>query len=384
MGESVKERWDVKVLYVAGRWDPRLQNEYSGNDFGAYQALKAQPDIDLNLVGPLDFPWSIPEKAVMRIYRRISSKRLIKYPYSYIRKSAELIRTAIQQTKPDVIFSRYSAPLVNVELKVPLVYMCDSIVPFTRDLAAEFSRAGYRLMEYWERRVIEKSAKIITYSQANAALIDSEYGVSRGKLVVFPIPAFVPEEFLRQVDQEQKLLDVPLRLLFVGKRPHLRGVDIALETVQRLNAEGVPAQLRIVGMKGEDTDTARFMGVYDKENPEELRAYFSNFTWAQLLLHPSRFHAAAIVISEAAAFGVPAITNNVGGLATTVLHEQTGVVLPAGSSPDAYCAAIKSLINSPERYRLFRENSRRRFLSELNWDSAGKRLVDIIREFEPG
>lgn len=66
MGESVKERWDVKVLYVAGRWDPRLQNEYSGNDFGAYQALKAQPDIDLNLVGPLDFPWSIPEKAVMQ------------------------------------------------------------------------------------------------------------------------------------------------------------------------------------------------------------------------------------------------------------------------------------------------------------------------------
>ena len=370
----------MKVIYVAGRWDPRSQNEYSGNDFGAYMALDKQPDIELDLVGPMNFPPLLHEKAVMQLYGKFSKKRLIKYSHSYIQKSADIINAAIQKTKPDVIFTKYSAPLVDVDVSVPLVYMCDSIVPFSKGLAGEFSRVGYRLMENWERKVVNKASRIITYSQANADLIVKEYGIPSSKVIVFPIPAFVPAESLHDGGMEQKELVAPLRLLFVGKRPYLRGVDIAIETVNELNAAGIPAALRIVGMKGEDTTHTRFMGVYDKENPEKLKEYFSNFLWAQLLLHPSRFHAAGIVISEAAAFGVPTITNNVGGLATTVVHEQTGLVLPAGSNSSAYYGAIKSLMETPERYQLFRTNAQQRFMQELNWDSAGKRLVEIVRD----
>ena len=370
----------MKVIYVAGRWDPRSQNEYSGNDFGAYMALDKQPDIELDLVGPMNFTPLRHEKAVMQLYGKFSKKRLIKYSHSYIQKSADIINAAIQKTKPDVIFTKYSAPLVDVDVSVPLVYMCDSIVPFSKGLAGEFSRVGYRLMENWERKVVNKASRIITYSQANADLIVKEYGIPSSKVIVFPIPAFVPAESLHDGGMEQKELVAPLRLLFVGKRPYLRGVDIAIETVNELNAAGIPAALRIVGMKGEDTTHTRFMGVYDKENPEKLKEYFSNFLWAQLLLHPSRFHAAGIVISEAAAFGVPTITNNVGGLATTVVHEQTGLVLPAGSNSSAYYGAIKSLMETPERYQLFRTNAQQRFMQELNWDSAGKRLVEIVRD----
>ena len=369
----------MKVLYVAGRWDPRSQNEYSGNDFGAYMALAKQSDIELTLVGPLNFPYLLHEKALMQIYGKMSKKRLIKYSHSYIRKSAEVIKAAIDETKPDVIFTKYSAPMVDVQINVPLVYMCDSIVPFSRNLAAEFSRVGYHLMENWERKIVRKASRIITYSQANADLIVSEYGVKSNKVYVFPIPAFVPGESLHNTEIEPKDLVAPLRLLFVGKRPHLRGVDIAIETVNELNLRGIPAELRIVGMQGEDTAHARFMGVYNKEGPKQLRDYFSNYPWAHLLLHPSRFHSAGIVISEAAAFGVPTITNNVGGLATTVIDEQTGLVLPAGSNASAYCASIRSLMEQPERYERLRTNAHQRFNQELNWDSAGRRLIEIVR-----
>ncbi len=37
----------MKILYIAGRWDPQFQTEYSGNDFGAYQALRSEPGIQL-------------------------------------------------------------------------------------------------------------------------------------------------------------------------------------------------------------------------------------------------------------------------------------------------------------------------------------------------
>lgn len=76
----------MKVLYVAGRWDPRLQNEYSGNDYGAYHAIEKPPDVELSLVGPLDFQPNLLERGVAKIYRKMSGKRLFKYPLAYPRK----------------------------------------------------------------------------------------------------------------------------------------------------------------------------------------------------------------------------------------------------------------------------------------------------------
>ena len=108
--------------------------------------------------------------------------------------------------------------------------------------------------------------------------------------------------------------------------------------------------------------------------------YFKNFSWAHILLRPARFHAAGIVISEAAAFGLPTITNNVGGLATTVKHEQTGLVLPQGSSPSSYCQVIKGLMEDPKRYQVFRQNAKKRFDEELDWQIAGKKLFDLVKE----
>lgn len=82
--EFIQKGGMVKILYVTGRWDPRTQNEYSGNDFGAYQALLNQPDFQVHLVGPLDFQPNLPERTAMRLYGQFSKKRLIKYPLSYI------------------------------------------------------------------------------------------------------------------------------------------------------------------------------------------------------------------------------------------------------------------------------------------------------------
>ncbi len=370
----------MRILYIAGRWDPRLQDEYSGNDFGAYHAIQKEPGIDLSLVGPFNFQPNLLERVLLRFYKALTGKRLMKYPMSYPQKSALVINEAIRRIRPDLIFSRYSAPLAKVEFEVPLVYMCDSIVPFAEPLAGEFSKPAYRLMEKWEKAVIEKASRVITYSQANADMIVSAYGATAEKVVVLPIPAYVPAEFISETKAAERKVTEPLRLLFVGKRPHLRGVDIAIEITRQLNAEGIAAELRIAGMKGQDTEQVRYLGVFNKEEPRALKDYFNNFKWAHLLLHPSRFHAAGMVISEAAAFGLPTITNNVGGLATTVLHEQTGLVLPAGSSANAYCTAIRGLINDPVRYQMFCQNARRRFDTELDWQKAGEKLVEIVRQ----
>ncbi len=104
------------------------------------------------------------------------------------------------------------------------------------------------------------------------------------------------------------------------------------------------------------------------------------YRWADILIHPARYEAAGIVPSEAAAFGVPTITNDTGGLATTVADGISGIVLPKNSPAEAYVQAIQELVASPERYRSLCETTRLRYERELNWDVAGQRVADILRQ----
>jgi glycosyltransferase involved in cell wall biosynthesis len=234
-------------------------------------------------------------------------------------------------------------------------------------------------MEKWEANVINKCDYVITFSKASAEVIQKYYQKEPDKIIVMPIPAYIPEPLLPSKNIIKKEFGEELHLLLVGKRFNLRGMDIAIEVTRELNRKGVPTELRIVGINGEDQEHIRFMGNYDKENPQELAAYFNFFHWADLLIHPSRFHSAGIVISEAAGFGLPTITNAAGGLATSVLHDQTGIVLPEGSPSSAYVDAITTLLQDKPRYHRYQLAARDRFDQILDWDKAGQQLFDIIK-----
>ena len=77
----------MKVLYVAGRWDPRIQDEYSGNDYGAYHSIKKQSGVQLELVGPFNFPPALYERIYWK-FPHLFKKRLLKHPVSYLKKCA--------------------------------------------------------------------------------------------------------------------------------------------------------------------------------------------------------------------------------------------------------------------------------------------------------
>jgi glycosyltransferase involved in cell wall biosynthesis len=124
----------------------------------------------------------------------------------------------------------------------------------------------------------------------------------------------------------------------------------------------------------------RFMGQYNKTIPEQLRAYVNNYQWANFLIHPARFEAAGIVPSEAAAFGTPTITNNVGGLGTTVEDGVSGIVLPKNSPANAYVSALKTAIEEQAAYDRLCETTRERYERELNWEAAGRVFFETVKQ----
>ncbi|MBG0784867.1 MAG: glycosyltransferase family 4 protein [Anaerolineaceae bacterium] len=368
----------MKLLFVAARWDPKNPDSGSGLDFNAYMALKDRVD-EMKIVGPFKSNPTFPERVVRKLSEKILKKRLIKFYPSYLKESNAIVQNAMDTYKPDVIFSKSSVPLTNVNFSAPLVYMCDSSVKWVMDNWPIFSKFGLKIMERWEKAVILKAAHIITFSQANADVLENYYHIPPERITVHPVPSSLPhkeEDFqLKSLDKNQ-----PLHLLMVGKEFHRKGVDIAIEATQLLNAKGIPTELRIAGQDGQNLENVTFMGLYKKEDPDQLVQYMDNYRWADFFLFPSRFDAAGIVPSEAAGFGVPTITNATGGIPTTVKDKVSGIVLEKHSPGSAYAKVIEHYRNHPDEYQALCKSTYARYKTELNWNALGNKLYSLMEE----
>jgi glycosyltransferase involved in cell wall biosynthesis len=372
----------MKVLYIAARWDPEDHNQASGTDYEICQAFK-RGGAEVEVVGPFHYDFSGFERILMGIHSRVFDTKLFKYPFMYFFKSAYHVNQAINNIEHDLVVSMYSAPIVLAKLKKPLLYFCDSTVLWIKKNWRNHANFTYFTMMFWESLVIKKSSHVITFSESNAKVLHDKYHVPEDQLNVFAIPASLPYQLLPVSINKDKSLS-PVKLLLVGKHYVRKGVDIAIEVVRGLNQLGVNAQLRIVGMDGDDSENIKFMGYYNKTNQSELKAYMANYEWSNFLLHPARFEAAGIVPSEAAAFGVPTVTNNAGGLATTVQDGVSGVVLPKASPADMYVSKITEFVRDPASYRKLVKTTKDRYQRELHWHVLGKMIFSIANKMIEG
>lgn len=368
----------MKILYVAGRWDPRDHNQGSGIDYEFYTSL-VRTGAEVEIVGPFKFGFSFTERILMKIHSKIFKTRLKKYPISYFIKSGRQVNEAIKKMNPDIIASKFSAPLLFANIDRPLVYMCDSTAKWLKGKWKIHSNLALFGMTIWETKVIKKCDHIITFSEANAKVLQDTYKIPSNQITVFAIPASIPNDLVLENENIQTEFD-PIKLLLVGREYYRKGVDIAIEIVEKLNRKGINAKLRVVGLDEDGSKNIQFMGLYNKTIPSELSAYIENYRWADFLLHPARFEAAGIVPSEAAAFGVPTLTNNVGGLGTTVKDGISGIVFPKDSPSDMYVKEIIDLVNNPDAYHRLAESTRERYNSELNWPSRDKTIYRIFTE----
>ncbi len=368
----------MKILYVAARWDPRDHNQASGTDYEIYQSFLRE-GAQVDVVGPFNYPFSFIERLLRKINRILFKKVLFKYPFVYFSKSAAIVNKAILRFDPDLIVSMYSAPLVCANLVKPLLYFTDATTRWVQSSWRNWAWISNLTMSLWESRVIGKATHIISFSEANAKNLRDEHKVNSEIIDIFAIPASIPHNIFPTRTNPIKKLS-PVKLLLVGKDYYRKGIDLALEIVNDLNDSGVETHLRVVGLEGKDQENVTFMGYYNKTNPQELQKYVANYEWANFLIHPARFEAAGIVPSEAAKFGVPTITNDIGGLATTVKHGVSGVVLPKLSPVEAYTALIRKLINNPSDYYQLVKTTLDRYHRELNWPIISPKIMQIAEE----
>jgi glycosyltransferase involved in cell wall biosynthesis len=370
----------MKILYGALRRDPLDPDAASGVDYNFYSAF-VREGAEVRVVGPfLQTGWLI-DRVLSRFYRVFVRKRYLKWNLQITRLSASKLNKAEGEWHPDIVFSLFPPPLAFYRGKAPCVFNTDTTLQGWQLGGAGFGALPLKFQVWQERRAVRKSARIITFSEWCKNEIIARHQIGPNRIFVQPMPSALPSEVVPSCDAfVPKKMDSPIRLLLVGREYKRKGIPVVIEVARQLNQKGIRSELTICGVTGEADGPVRFAGLFRKSVPEELRKYADLYRQANLLIHPALFDPSPIVPAEAAAFGVPTITNDVGGLATSVADGVSGIVLPAHSPAEAYVETIARLAQSPEEYARLSLGARKRYEQEQNWHVAGQRVMRVLEE----
>jgi glycosyltransferase involved in cell wall biosynthesis len=177
--------------------------------------------------------------------------------------------------------------------------------------------------------------------------------------------------------------DRKCRLLFVGRDFKRKGGSYALEALEALRRRGVDAHLVILGSvppTAPSSDQVEVIPYLDKNNPADVRRIYDLYMGSHYLLFPTRADCSPIALCEAAAFGLPVVSSQVGGIASIVSEGENGFLLPLDADANAYADRIESSFADRERYRQLVQSSRARYDALLNWDRWAERLEPVLRQ----
>jgi D-inositol-3-phosphate glycosyltransferase len=215
-----------------------------------------------------------------------------------------------------------------------------------------------------EHEILKHSDALVAESPASKQHMVQEYGVDPARVQIIPCGVdtllFCPQN-RQQARRALALPEAAPLVLFVGRLQPLKGLDTLLRAVHLVRQQYPTLQVLIVGGgldEGDPHEAAELERLrvlaahldltshlaFIKAQPQETLVQY--YTAADVLVLPSHYESFGMVALEAMACGTPVVASQVGGLASTVVHERTGLLAPVGDW-QAFARAISRVLASP-------------------------------------
>lgn len=299
---------------------------------------------------------------------------------------ARTIERCFDAKELDVIFSPSSIPGTLVRGEIPVVFWTDA--------------SYYAMKGYYRQNQSVRTARAVALQEdaavraAHFACYASKWGAGgveqvaeRDRVKVIPFgPNLHIEHSAEDVDQwiRARAQHSPARcnLLLVGVDWTRKGCETAVETARQLNAAGIETRLRVVGCEpppGRDPlpPFVEVVGFINKLDPEGYKKLVELYRASDIFILPSTEEAFGVVVPEAAAFGLPALVRQTGGLTETVKDAETGFVLSPDDDGRGYAERAQWILRDYER---FARNAYEEYATRMNWPASVNRLVELLRE----
>ncbi|RYX82320.1 glycosyltransferase, partial [bacterium] len=328
--------------------------------------------------------WGFAFKVFASLNHRIFKK------YYDINHSKLIGRLNLKKIK-EKVYGDYDfiyAPIASRELsqiknlKTPVMYASDITFDLIKskygfDMLYEFS---FKEGDEVERLAIKNASYCLYPSEWAAASAINTYGANPKKVFIVALGANISH--LPQYNVDDKTAFDRLEVLFLGVDWVRKGGSIVVKTYQLLKENNFNVHLTICGcvppidLTDIDVTVIPFL---DKNDSDDYKKFNQLLINTHLLFVPSEAEAYGIVFCEAAAYGIPVITRNTGGISSIVKDGVNGFCLSYNSSAEDYFKTISQVVEDRNLYKNLSIESRNLYVNKLNWDNWGKEVSTIIK-----
>jgi glycosyltransferase involved in cell wall biosynthesis len=300
---------------------------------------------------------------------------------------ARLVEEKIAALSLDCIVSAQTYPTTMLHTDIPVASWCDAtfhalmgVYPGFDQISADSIRQGHAL----ERRAIGRAVFLAYSSRWAAQDAVNFYGADPDKVAVIPFGANCAPAFRNLEAAESALRDKttkPFRMLFVGRDWQRKGGPLAIDILAELRRRRINAELWVIGCNPFHEAPpvgVRCFGHLDKSRADDLAMWRECFSKTHVLLVPTRAECFGVVFAEAAAFALPSIATDVGGVSDAVADGRSGFLFSLEKEPIAYADLLQRLALDRAYYQTVALNAFRHYETTLNWQVAARSFTNSL------
>jgi glycosyltransferase involved in cell wall biosynthesis len=371
--------------------NPLSESLWSGIPLNIVRTLR-ELGHEVVVIGPLDPQSPISGRIKTQIYRHLFKKQyLINRDPHVARLRAEDGNRRLRNAGPmDAVLITFPPNAAFLETSDPVLLIHDAtwmqLLDFypgyeRRAFAEETLHGGTEL----DQKALSRCDRAIFCSSWAASSAIHDFSVTPEKVSVAPLGANIVSPPTRDNVASYLLLrgKGPMKLFFLGKEWHRKGGDIAIQVATEIEHRGLPVELHVAGCdpQGEIPSFVYRHGLLHKDVPQEAEKLQELFASSDFFIMPSRADAFGIAIAEAAAFGLPVMACDTGGV-REVARREWSIAPPLDSSPAVYADWATRVFRDRADYERRSWLARESYENDLNWPAFCRHLVNVVQEIK--
>lgn len=329
--------------------------------------------------------WALPEFPVAGLAAKIPLYKSNWTVRAGLR-SRRLLRQMARQTRLDALFwhTQVTAVLNPDWLRhIPSVISLDA-TPMQYDELGEFyaheSGPAWLEQQKWRlnRDAFRAARHIVAWTHWTQEGLVRDYEVPPDKISVIP-PGVTVADWLRPAPRPAPPATAPVKILFVGGDLARKGGLLLLEAFRALRQRHA-IELHLVTRDAVETEPSLF--VYNTMQPNSAplkQLYFDS----DIFCLPTFGDCLPMVLSEAGAAGLTAVSTRVAGIPEIVQDGETGLLVPAGDTA-ALTQALETLILDGALRRRMGETAVSRITAHFDAAQNAARLLALLKKVADG
>jgi len=207
-------------------------------------------------------------------------------------------------------------------------------------------------------------------------------GIPREKVIAVPNgPGIVlsPAAVAQTLAERDNRAEGPLRVLYFGRLDEQKGVDRLVEVVRELHIDEKAFVIRIVGGRVIDkADEVFDLPVLVEPPVFDDVAIADLYSWADVLIMPSRYEGLPLAIIEAMSLGAVPIVTDVGAVSEAISDGEDGFVVSGSDVAKEMLVILRRLADDRTELRRLSQQAARAAAAR-SWEGA---TVDLVRAVE--